>query len=268
MTGVVSSGRLPVADDELAIGSRTARELGVGIGDEIVAPGPDGPVTYRVVGIGVLPPRLDSTSGTGAWGTVGGVLAAGEVDIIDGLDSQTLLRFEDAADGTRREQTIQALEQRYPALSFGTDQMAMTPERLGQMDRIRTLLLVLVGFVGLIGAIGVMHYLVLSVGRRRSETAVLRAIGFVRGQARAVVTWQAVVVAVIGSLIGVPVGFLIGRLAWQAILADAGVIADVSPSLLVLLGVPAVVILGAVALAAMPAWLSVRRCPAAGIREQ
>jgi ABC-type antimicrobial peptide transport system permease subunit len=59
------------------------------------------------------------------------------------------------------------------------------------------------------------HLLVTSVRARRSELALLRALGFSRHQLRAAVAWQASVVAVLAAFLGVPLGIALGRLVWS-----------------------------------------------------
>lgn len=54
-----------------------------------------------------------------------------------------------------------------------------------------------------------------SVRRRRKDLALLRSLGFVRRQLLAVVLWQASIAAVVGVLIGVPLGILSGRSLWN-----------------------------------------------------
>jgi len=53
-----------------------------------------------------------------------------------------------------------------------------------------------------------------SVRRRRRDLALLKTFGFTHGQLAAAVAWQASVVAVIGILVGVPVGIIVGRWLW------------------------------------------------------
>lgn len=57
--------------------------------------------------------------------------------------------------------------------------------------------------------------LVASVRRRRRDLALLKSIGFVRGQLASVVAWQASVAVVIGVVVGVPLGAALGRLLWS-----------------------------------------------------
>ena len=66
--------------------------------------------------------------------------------------------------------------------------------------------------VGAILALGLT--LVASVRRRRRDLALLKTLGFTERQLMAAVAWQASVAAVIGIVIGVPLGIVAGRWLW------------------------------------------------------
>lgn len=66
--------------------------------------------------------------------------------------------------------------------------------------------------VGAIVALGLT--LATSVRRRRRDLALLKTLGFTRRQLIATVEWQASVTAVIGAVIGVPLGIIVGRWLW------------------------------------------------------
>jgi len=66
-----------------------------------------------------------------------------------------------------------------------------------------------------IGAVG--HALATAVRRRSHDIAVLRALGMTQWQCRWVVVTQASVLAVIGLLLGVPLGLAVGRTVWRAV---------------------------------------------------
>ena len=57
--------------------------------------------------------------------------------------------------------------------------------------------------------------LLTSVRRRRRDLALLKALGFTRGQLSAVVAWQSTVSVAIGVVIGVPLGIVFGRAMWD-----------------------------------------------------
>lgn len=53
-----------------------------------------------------------------------------------------------------------------------------------------------------------------SVRRRRRDLALLKALGFTQRQLTSIVAWQATVVAFVGTLVGIPLGIVIGRELW------------------------------------------------------
>jgi hypothetical protein len=100
--------------------------------------------------------------------------------------------------------------------------------------------------------------LVASVRRRRHELAVLKAIGFRPGQLRASVLWQAGIVAVVGIVVGVPLGLALGRWLWTLFAEEIGAV----PAPAVPIGSVALASLIALALAvgmsAVPARIAAR----------
>ena len=54
-----------------------------------------------------------------------------------------------------------------------------------------------------------------SVRQRRRDLALLKTIGFVRRQLGAAVAWQATIVALIGTVVGIPLGIVGGRWLWD-----------------------------------------------------
>ena len=57
--------------------------------------------------------------------------------------------------------------------------------------------------------------LIASVRQRRRDLALLKTIGFVRRQLAAAVAWQASVAAVVGIVVGIPLGVIAGRWLWD-----------------------------------------------------
>jgi predicted lysophospholipase L1 biosynthesis ABC-type transport system permease subunit len=56
--------------------------------------------------------------------------------------------------------------------------------------------------------------LVASVRRRRRELAIFKTLGFTHRQLAAAVAWQSSVAVCLGTVIGVPLGIIAGRLLW------------------------------------------------------
>ena len=67
--------------------------------------------------------------------------------------------------------------------------------------------------VGAAAALGIT--LVTSVRRRRHDLAILKTLGFTRGQLAIAVAVQASVAALLGCVIGIPAGIALGRVLWD-----------------------------------------------------
>jgi len=106
------------------------------------------------------------------------------------------------------------------------------------------------------------------VRRRRHDLAVLRALGFRPRQNAACIAWQATTVAVVGLVLGLPLGVVVGRLSWRWV-ADSTPLLYVPPVavLALLLAIP-VAMVAANALAAVPARRAARLRPAEVLRSE
>jgi hypothetical protein len=101
--------------------------------------------------------------------------------------------------------------------------------------------------LGAIIALGLT--LAASVRRRRRDLALLKALGFTQRQLSAAVAWQATGTAVIGVIVGIPLGVVIGRQLWTLFAHNLNAVPDPTvPTLLVLLvGIGALVFANLVA---------------------
>ena len=121
--------------------------------------------------------------------------------------------------------------------------------------------------LAIFGAAALAHLLFVSAARRRREVAILKVLGFVRRQVGAVVGWQATTVALVGIVIGVPVGVAAGRVIWRAFALNLGVVpVDIAPVRVVLFLALGVLIAGGL-LAFVPAMVAMRTSPAEALRE-
>jgi predicted lysophospholipase L1 biosynthesis ABC-type transport system permease subunit len=64
------------------------------------------------------------------------------------------------------------------------------------------------------------------VRRRRRDFALLKTLGFTRRQLGGTVAWQSSVIAVIGLVIGVPLGVAAGRWLWLAFAHELSAVPD------------------------------------------
>ena len=96
----------------------------------------------------------------------------------------------------------------------------------------------------------------------------LKAIGLVRRQIAALVCWQAATVALVGIVVGVPLGVIAGRAVWQAFATNLGVVPVTVIAVGTLAVLAAAVLVGAIVLAIGPALMSARSRPAALLRTE
>jgi hypothetical protein len=68
--------------------------------------------------------------------------------------------------------------------------------------------------------------LVASVRRRRRDLALLKALGFTPRQLASVVAWQSTVTAVVGIIVGIPLGIVIGRQLWTVFARNINAVPD------------------------------------------
>jgi ABC-type antimicrobial peptide transport system permease subunit len=118
----------------------------------------------------------------------------------------------------------------------------------------------ILGFVlAVFGVATLLHLLVVSVVRRRREMGLLKALGFVNMQVGATVLWQATTVALVGIVIGVPLGIVVGRAVWNAFATNLGAVPVAAVPALAIAVLAIAVFVVANALAVIPAVTSARK---------
>jgi putative ABC transport system permease protein len=75
-----------------------------------------------------------------------------------------------------------------------------------QIDQLLNLIYVLLAMALVIALFGIANTLALSIFERRHEIGVLRAVGMARRQVRAMVRWESVLVALLGTSLGTAIG--------------------------------------------------------------
>ncbi|MFN2613397.1 MAG: FtsX-like permease family protein, partial [Actinomycetota bacterium] len=122
--------------------------------------------------------------------------------------------------------------------------------------------------LALLGCAALAHVLVTSIRRRRRDLAILKTLGFVRGQARRAVAWQATVMVVVAGIAGVPLGIVAGRSLWNQVASGIGVLPRPATSALVLIAIAPVVVVLANLIAVLPARTAARTKPALVLRSE
>jgi putative ABC transport system permease protein len=256
------TGRLPKSDGEIVLGTRTLRQLHARIGATIrvsLLESPARPMT--IVGTTVFPTLSDALGlGTGAALTPGGIrhLVPG-MAVPPGPDS-VFVRF---GPGVEPQAGRKDLATRLARVGpFSVDGPA-TPTDLVNFGQVQDLPQVLGIALAAVALLTIAHLLITSVRRRRRDFAILRAFGFTSWQVRGTLCWQALTLAGMALVIGVPAGIACGRFCWQVFAHQLGI----TPVVAVPLAVLAVMAAGWLAAAAVIAVLgeAATRNPAARV---
>jgi putative ABC transport system permease protein len=107
------------------------------------------------------------------------------------------------------------------------DEAAAIEGRSSTIDQILGLVTVLLMFTVLMAALGITNTMALSVLERTRQLGLLRAVGMVRGQLRAMVRTEAVLIALFAVALGVSIGALYASAMVNVLGRDAGVPTDI-----------------------------------------
>lgn len=260
----VIEGREPLRPDEIALGSITLQRLGRQVGDTVtMTAGQRPPRRLRVVGRVVLhTPGWDGVITPGKGGLV-------HPDEFRRLYPDPSLTYPGTflvslVPGVDRDGAVERLRRDFPSFMFAPRPHA----EVRNLQRVANLPGLLAALVGLLALGTVTHTLVTSVRRRRRDLAVLKTLGFVRGQVAATIAWQATTFAVVALGLGLPLGLAAGRWAWQLTAAALGVDSGPVLPLAAMLVVAAGTILAANLAAAVPGRAASRLQPATALRSE
>jgi len=271
------NGRYPKGDDEMLLGATTMSQAHLHVGSRVPVSlinksGKTLARTLQVVGTVALPPTF-SIGGLG----VGAVLplpAALGIACKGNPDQATckakLLKSISGwgmAVGIAPGPAGRAALSRFEREFSQNVNVLNVPTNLFNFGQAVDFPLLLGVTLALFGAATLAHLLFVSVARRRRQVALLKVLGFVRRQVLAATCWQALTVVMIGLVVGVPTGIVVGESVWQTFASHLGAVpVAVVPAALVAV-VCAVIIVGGVALALLPALLAIRVQPAEALRE-
>jgi putative ABC transport system permease protein len=90
----------------------------------------------------------------------------------------------------------------------------------GMIDQLLAFVTAMLLLAVVIALLGIVNTLALSVFERTRELGLLRAVGMTRGQVRAMVRWEAVVISAIGALVGAGLGVGVGMALSQSLKGD------------------------------------------------
>lgn len=199
----------------VAVSSEDARDSGLGVGDIV-------PMTFASTGTQVF--------------TVGAIFD--ETPVLQGADylvtqesfdanfpptfqadNQVFVLFADGVDPATGRAAVESVTDAFPTAQV-QDVQELQEAQTGQIQVFVNFLYGLLGLSVIIALIGVVNTLLLAVYERVRELGLLRAVGMARAQVRSTIVQESVIIAVIGTLLGVGIGILFGWALVQALASD------------------------------------------------
>jgi hypothetical protein len=263
-------GRSPSADDQIGLGHTTMRLVGAHLGSVVKVTvtthsGARRTEPFRVVSQNSFPQEGGFVSlGTGALLTTSGLeralclpgptLALCRREVGGKSTGGIRVTFVSGAAGKA---AMDHYLVAYPSITS----KPLTPTSLINFGEAVNFPLIFGAMLAIFGAATLAHLLVVSVSRRRREVGLLKVLGFVNGQVISTVSWQATTLALVGIVVGVPLGVVLGRTVWNAFANNLGVVpvAVVPVLLVVILAVSVLVVANIIAVA--PALAATRSKP-------
>jgi hypothetical protein len=258
--------------DEIVLGEGTLAAVHKHIGDTVtVAPGVGPATTLHIVGTAALPAigvggESHMEMGNGAvipLTLIPDALRNPFHDPLPGPNAM-FLRWKPGTNVSAASHTLNSIAQQLSNnANFGVQALAVQrPAEIVNYRTMGTTPLLLSGALALGAIIALLLTLLASVRRRRRDLALLKTLGFTRGQLASTVTWQSTVAVAIGLVVGIPLGVFLGRELWIQFANEIHVVPTPTVSALALLAV----VVGGLGLAVVISLLPARvaaRTPAA-----
>jgi putative ABC transport system permease protein len=210
---VFSSGRMFTGRSEAVVGDRLASQLHVGPGGILTVAHHQ----FRVSGvyhIGV------------AYQDSGAFIPLASAQAISGHAGEATTIAIKLGTGTKPAAAKKLIASRFPGIAVISDpEEATRAGANGELISQATLVIAVLAL--LIGGIGVMNTMLMSVSERRTEFALLSAVGWSGPQ----VAWLVFVEGVVVSFIGAAIGLVIGSIGAQLLVRALGAQALVSPDI-------------------------------------
>ncbi|HZD18844.1 MAG TPA: ABC transporter permease, partial [Actinomycetota bacterium] len=143
-------------------------------------------------------------------------LGAFEEHFSQQLDVMVFIRAEPGADLPAVQRGLEEALAPFPNIDV-QDQAAFREKYARFLNQVLNLLTGLLLMAVIIAVFGIVNTLSLSIHERRRELGLLRAVGMSRRQARSMVRWEAVLIAIMGALFGATIGIVFGWIFQQAL---------------------------------------------------
>jgi putative ABC transport system permease protein len=184
--------------DTIAVDQKSAKENNLKIGDTLTPKFPTGTsAKLKIVA------TYDNAEG---FGNVYYLVDNATGEKYDTRETEDILYVKsDGKNGKAFQKAVDASLAPFPAASLKTKEQFAT-DQIGQLQQFLAVIYALLLLAIIIAILGIANTLRLSIFERTREIGLLRAIGQGRDQTRAMIRWEAIVVATFGTVLGILIG--------------------------------------------------------------
>ncbi|MCU1354663.1 MAG: ABC-type transport system, involved in lipoprotein release, permease component [Acidimicrobiales bacterium] len=145
-------------------------------------------------------------------------LATYEANVADQFDTKVFVDRAPGVDLATARQAVDRAAHDYPQADV-QDRAEFKQAQTGEIDMILNLIYALLGLAVFIALLGIANTLALSIFERTRELGLLRAVGMTRTQLRTTVRYEAVIISLLGAVLGLAIGAGFG---WSIVRAMSG----------------------------------------------
>jgi putative ABC transport system permease protein len=199
-----------VLDLDIIEGSLSDLELGtIAVHEDIatskgLAPGDTIPVEFAATGVHPLRVAAIYTELTAVGDYLVG-LDTFEANVTDQFDSMVAMTVTDGVSVDAARAAVSSAAAAYPQAEV-QDREEYVAAALANLDTMLNLIYALLALAVFIALLGIANTLALSIFERTRELGLLRAVGMTRSQLRAMVRWEATIIALLGTTLGLAIG--------------------------------------------------------------
>ncbi len=143
------------------------------------------------------------------------------------LDQQLYVKLAPGVSPAEGRRALDRVLNAYPNAEL-QDRTEFKDAQAAQINQLLGLIYVLLALAVVIALIGIANTLALSIYERTRELGLLRAVGMSRRQLRSTVRWESVIIALLGTLLGLVIGLFFGWAVVEA-LKDQGITEFATP---------------------------------------
>jgi putative ABC transport system permease protein len=209
--GVVAGGLADLNQGDVFLFDGTAEDLGLAVGDTYEMQfAATGNLEAEVVGL------FDDKTFVGSDYLVS--IDTFNENFSERIDTNILVKATSGVPLDDARAAVERIAEDYPNVEV-ENQAEAKETYASQIDQLLGLVTALLALALVIALLGITNTLALSVYERTRELGLLRAVGMTRKQTKSMIRWEAVIIVIIGGILGIAIGIFFG---WALVRALSG----------------------------------------------